>query len=274
MRAELFSTAPAPALAVLKAQGIARVDLALVLGTGLGGLAEAVEDALAIPYADLPGFPAARVGGHAGRLVVGALEGRRVALMQGRAHFYESGDPAAMGPAIKTLAGLGARAILLANAAGSLRRDWPAGTLAVIRDHINLAGANPLIGDPSDARFVTMTEAYDPALRAALARAGRAVGLDLPQAVYAWFSGPSFETPAEIVMAQRLGADLVGMSTVPETLLARRFGLRVAGLSLVTNPGAGIDGAAPSHSETQAAARAGADVFQRLARAFVGGFDA
>lgn len=270
----LFADAPAPALAVLRARGIEAVDLAVVLGTGLGGFAEEAEAAEIIPYADLPGFPAPRVGGHAGRLVVGRLAGRRVALMQGRAHYYESGDPAAMGFAIKTLAGLGARAILLANAAGSLRRDWPAGTLAILADHLNLAGANPLIGDASDARFVGMTDAYDPALRAALARAGRGVGLDLPEAVYAWFSGPSFETPAEIRMAQRLGADLVGMSSVPETLLARRFGLSVAGLSLVTNLGAGLDGAAPSHDETQAAARAGADVFRRVLRAFIGGFDA
>ena len=271
--ATLFSDRPAAALASLRARGVGEVDLALVLGTGLGGLAEAVEEAVVIPYAELPGFPQPGVGGHAGRLVVGRLAGRRVALMQGRAHYYERGDAAAMGEPIKCLAGLGARAIVLTNASGSLRADWRPGTLAILADHLNLAGANPLFGDPSDARFVTMTDAYDPALRAALRRAGESLGGAPPEAVYAWFSGPSFETPAEIRMARALGADLVGMSSVPETLLARRFGLRVAGVSLVTNLGAGLEAAAPTHRETQAAAAAAAPRLQRLLARFIGGFD-
>jgi purine-nucleoside phosphorylase len=272
--ATLFSDAPARALDSLRAGGVGSVDLAIVLGTGLGGLADQVEDAAIFPYAELPGFPAPRVGGHAGRLVVGRLAGRRVALMQGRAHYYESGDAAVMGEPIKCLAGLGARAVILTNAAGSLRPDWRAGTLALVADHINLAGANPLIGDPGDARFVSMTQAYDPLLRLGLRRAGAEVGFELPEAVYAWFSGPSFETPAEIGMARTLGADLVGMSSVPETLLARRFGLRVACVSLVTNLGAGIEASAPSHAQTQVAAAASAAHVQRLLTAFVGEFDA
>ncbi|QLP98670.1 MAG: purine-nucleoside phosphorylase [Rhodoblastus sp.] len=269
----MFSDEPAAALALLRALGVEPVDLAVVLGTGLGGLADEIEEATSVPYAALPGFPAPRVGGHAGRLAVGRIAGRRVALMQGRAHYYERGEAAAMGEPIKCLAGLGARAIILTNAAGSLRTDWRPGTVAILADHLNLAGANPLFGDPSDARFVTMTDAYDPALRAGLRRAGASLGLDPPEAVYAWFSGPSFETPAEIRMARMLGADLVGMSSVPETLLARRFGLRVAGLSLVTNLGAGLEGAAPRHGETQAAAAAAATRVRRLLTRFIGDCD-
>lgn len=269
----LFSPAPAPAQAQLAARGVDRVDLAIVLGTGLGGFADQLEAARAFAYEDLDGFPRPRVGGHAGRLVVGRLAGRRVAAMQGRAHYYESGDPRAMGWAIKTLAGLQARALILTNAAGSLRPDWPPGSLAAICDHLNLAGANPLIGDPSDQRFVAMNDAYDPALRASLGRAAARLGLALPEGVYAWFSGPSFETPAEIRMAGRLGADLVGMSSVPETLLARRFGLRVAALSTITNAAAGLDAAAPTHRQTQEVAARAAGDLARLLAAFTGDFD-
>jgi purine-nucleoside phosphorylase len=271
--ATLFSHAPALALDALRARGVERVDLAVVLGSGLGDALASLEDTRVVPYADLPGFPAATVGGHAGRLVVGRLAGRRVAAMQGRAHYYETGDAAAMGEPIKAMAGLGARALLLTNAAGSLRRDWPVPSLAIVADHLNLAGVNPLIGDPSDARFVAMTDAYDPALRAALRRAGASLGLALPEAVYAWFSGPNFETPAEIRMAAALGADLVGMSTVPETLLARRFGLRVAAVSMIVNPAAGLDGAAPSHRQTRDVAALGAADLAALLRAFIGGVD-
>lgn len=269
----LFTDAPPLALAALRARGVERIDLAVVLGTGLGGLAEEATEAVAIPFADLPGFPVSGVSGHAGRLVVGRLAGRRVALMQGRAHYYEHGDPRTMGEAIKAFAALGARALLLTNSAGSLRTAWRPGSLAIIADHLNLAGANPLIGDAADARFVTMTDAYDPALRARLKDAGRRLGLDLPEGVYAWFSGPNFETPAEVRMAAALGADLVGMSTVPETLLARRFGLKVAAVSMITNLGAGLEGAAPSHGETKEVAAQGAAAFRALLRAFVGDVD-
>jgi purine-nucleoside phosphorylase len=270
----LFSAAPAMALPALAAHGVRAIDLAIVLGTGLGDLADEVENARAIPYSALPGFPSAGVSGHAGRLVVGALEGRRVALMQGRAHYYEHGDPRVMGEALKAFAGLGAKAVLLTNSAGSLRPEWRPGSLAVIADHINLSGANPLIGDPTDQRFVPMTDAYDPGLRAQLRAAAERAGSEAPEGVYAWFSGPNFETPAEVRMAARLGADLVGMSTVPETLLARRFGLKVAAVSMVTNLGAGIEGAAPSHAETKEIAGLGGAKMRALARAFVKEFQA
>lgn len=268
--ADILSGRPPPALAALRARGInAPVATAIVLGTGLGALADEVEEAIAVPFADLPGFPASGVSGHAGRLVVGRLEGRRVALLQGRAHYYEAGEAAVMAAPLATLAALGVRTLLLTNSAGSLRADWRPGRIVAIADHINLSGANPLIGDGSDRRFVSMTDAYDPALRADLRAAAAEAGLPLGEGVYVWFSGPSFETPAEIRMAQRLGGDLVGMSTAPETILARRLGLRVAALSMITNLGAGMEGAAPTHAETKEVALAGAAALRSLARGFI-----
>jgi purine-nucleoside phosphorylase len=240
------------------------VEIAVVLGTGLGGVAEAVEAPVVVPYADIAGFPGAGVSGHAGRLVVGRLAGRRVAVMQGRAHYYESGDAGAMRTPIETLGRLGAKTLILTNAAGSLSTQVGPGELSLITDHINLAGANPLIGDPEDGRFVSLTDAYSPRLRARFRRAAEANGIRLHEGIYAWFSGPSFETPAEIRMVSILGGDLVGMSTVPEVILARRFGLEVAAVSIVTNLAAGIEQASPSHAETKEVAARGGATLQRL----------
>ena len=248
--------------------GAAPVRLGLVLGSGLAPLAEAVEGT-AIPYADLPGFPHAGVSGHDARLIVGELEGVRLAVFAGRAHYYESGRPDAMRLPLEVLAALGAEALILTNAAGSLRPDLPPGELMLLGDHINLAGANPLIGEPSDARLVPMTEAYDPGLRAALTAAARAEDLPLAEGVYAWFSGPSFETPAEIRAASILGADAVGMSTVPEVILARFLGLKVAAISTITNMGAGLSDEAISHEHTKAMAPLGATKLARLLRRFL-----
>ena len=268
--ADILSGAPPAAVAALKARGVeAPVTTAIVLGTGLGALADAAENAVAVPFSELPDFPTSGVSGHAGRLVVGTLEGQRVALLQGRAHYYETGDAAAMAAPIATLAALGVRILLLTNSAGSLRNAWHPGSIAVISDHINLSGRNPLIGDTSDARFVSMTEAYDRRLRERLHKAAASVGVKTQEGVYMWFSGPSFETPAEVRMARLLGADLVGMSTVPEAIIARRLGLRVAALSVVTNLGAGIDGADPSHAETKDVALTGAISLRKVARAFL-----
>jgi purine-nucleoside phosphorylase len=268
--ADILSGAPPAAVAALKARGVeAPVTTAIVLGTGLGALADAAENAVAAPFSELPDFPESGVSGHAGRLVVGTLEGQRVALLQGRAHYYERGDATAMAAPIATLAALGVRILLLTNSAGSLRNAWHPGSIAVISDHINLSGRNPLIGDASDARFVSMTEAYDKRLRERLHKAAASVGVKTQEGVYMWFSGPSFETPAEVRMARLLGADLVGMSTVPEAILARRLGLRVAALSVVTNLGAGIDGADPSHAETKDVALTGAISLRKVARAFL-----
>jgi purine-nucleoside phosphorylase len=242
--------------------------LGLILGSGLGHLSEAVEG-VAIPYADLPGFPEAGVSGHAPKLVVGALEGVRVAVLGGRAHYYEQGDAAAMRPALECLAALGCEALLLTNAAGSVRPEWPAGSLMALSDHVNFSGLNPLIGEPTDARFVSMTDAYDPGIRRALAAAAEAERVALPEGVYAWYSGPSFETPAEIRAIRTLGADAVGMSTVPEVILARFLGLRVAAISTITNKAAGLSDEQISHEHTKAMAPLGAEKLERILRRFL-----
>ena len=255
---------------ILRGRGVTGdIGTAVVLGTGLGAFADAAEDALATPYADLPGFPHGGVSGHAGRLVTGVIEGRRVALLQGRAHYYERGDARAMAVPLETLAALGVRTLVLTNAAGSLHVNWPPGSIAALSDHINFSGMNPLIGASGDDRFVPMTGAYDAGLRARLKAAAASAGVRLNEGVYMWFSGPSFETPAEIRMARALGADLVGMSTVPEVILARRLNMRVAALSLVTNYAAGLLGANPSHAETKDVAAAGGAALALLLRRFL-----
>ncbi|MFT3974641.1 MAG: purine-nucleoside phosphorylase [Amaricoccus sp.] len=259
------------ALDLIRARaGAAPVRLGLVLGSGLGHLADAV-DGVAIDYADLPGFPHAGVSGHNPRLVVGDLEGVRVAVLGGRAHYYEKGDPTVMRAPLETLKALGAETLLLTNAAGSFRPEVPPGELMLIADHINFSGLNPLIGEPTDARFVNMADAYDPALRAALAAAAAAEGVALAEGVYAWYSGPSFETPAEIRAIRILGADAVGMSTVPEVILARFLGLRVAAISTITNMAAGMSDEVISHEHTKAMAPLGAAKLERLLRRWLRG---
>ncbi|KQP65863.1 purine-nucleoside phosphorylase [Methylobacterium sp. Leaf112] len=254
----------------LRAQGFAGpFACAIVTGTGLGALVERLAEAHALPYGEIPGFPAPGVSGHGGRLHAGRLGGRRVLVFEGRAHAYETGNAAAMRVPLGVARALDARALLLTNAAGSLRPEAGPGQLVALTDHINLSGFNPLVGEASDGRFVPMVGAYAPGLRDTLHAAAGACGLTLHKGVYAWFSGPSFETPAEVRMAGILGADLVGMSTVPETILARFLGLPVAAVSVVTNLAAGIGGGDPHHAETKAvAARAAADL-ARLAEAFV-----
>jgi purine-nucleoside phosphorylase len=248
--------------------GAAPVRLGLVLGSGLGHLTAAVEG-VAIPYAELPGFPHAGVSGHNPELVVGDLEGVRVAVFGGRAHYYESGRADAMRLPLAVLKALGAEALILTNAAGSLRPDIAPGDLMLLSDHINFSGLNPLIGETGDDRFVPMTAAHDPGLRAALRAAAAAEGVELPEGVYAWYSGPSFETPAEIRAIRTLGADAVGMSTVPEVILARFFGLRVAAISTVTNMAAGLSDEAISHEHTKAMAPLGAAKLERVLKRFL-----
>lgn len=244
------------------------VALGLVLGSGLGHLAEAVEG-VAIPYADLPGFPPAGVSGHAPVLVVGRLGATRVAVLAGRAHYYEHGDAGVMRGPLETLAALGAERLILTNAAGSFRAAVPPGAIMLITDHINFAGANPLIGEPTDRRFVAMADAYDPAMRDGLKAAAAAEGVELAEGVYAWYSGPSFETPAEIRALRLLGADAVGMSTVPEVILARFLGLKVAAISTITNMAAGLSDEALSHEHTKAMAPLGAAKLERVLRRYL-----
>jgi purine-nucleoside phosphorylase len=248
--------------------GAEPVALGLVLGSGLGHLADAVEG-VAIDYADLPGFPHAGVSGHNPRLVVGRLEGVRVAVLGGRAHYYERGDAGVMRAPLEALKGLGAERLILTNAAGSFRPDIPPGELMLLADHINVSGANPLIGEPTDARFVNMTDAYDPEMRRALAAAAVAEAVALAEGVYAWYSGPSFETPAEIRALRLLGADAVGMSTVPEVILARFLGLRVAAISTITNMAAGMSAEVLSHEHTKAMAPLGAAKLERVLRRYL-----
>ena len=241
------------------------VRLGLVLGSGLGHIAGQV-DGMAIPYADLDGFPHAGVSGHNPHLVIGTLEGVRVAVFGGRAHYYESGNPAAMRLPLEVLKHLGAEALVLTNAAGSLRPDMPTGSVMLLSDHINFSGLNPLIGEATDARFVPMTDAHDAGLRAQLRDAAAAEGVHLHEGVYAWYSGPSFETPAEIRAIKMLGADAVGMSTVPEVILARFLGLRVAAVSVLTNMAAGLSSEAISHEHTKAMAPLGAAKLEKVLR--------
>ncbi|MDB2407109.1 purine-nucleoside phosphorylase [Jannaschia sp.] len=240
----------------------------LILGSGLGHLADTV-DGVAIPYDALPGFPHAGVSGHSPKLVIGQLGETRVAVFGGRSHYYESGRADAMRLPLETLAELGADALIATNAAGSLQPDMPTGSLMLLSDHINFSGLNPLIGEPTDRRFVPMGDAYDPALRAALRGAAKTKDVDLHDGVYAWYSGPSFETPAEIRAIRTLGADAVGMSTVPEIILARFLGLRAAAISTITNMAAGLSDEAISHDHTKAMAPLGAAKLERVLTRFL-----
>lgn len=240
----------------------------IVLGSGLGGIADSVQDARVIPYSDLPGFPVSGVVGHAGRMVLGRLGGVAVVVMQGRVHLYEGMRHDDIKTFVRTLKCLGCETMFVTNAAGAMRRDMPPGSLMMVADHINLIPGNPLIGPNDDAygpRFPTLEDAYDPALRDLLRRAADRLGLTLHEGVYVGYLGPSFETPAEIRAFARLGGDAVGMSTVPETIVARHCGLRVAALSVITNFAAGMADSAHGHEETLAqASKASANVARLL----------
>ena len=252
-------TAAAAAIAE-RAPGFAP-ELGLMLGSGLGDLADRLEDRVAIPYGELPGFHAGGLAGHAGALVLGRLSGRAVAIFSGRWHVYEGIEASAIATPIRTLKALGADTLLLTNAAGSLRPEVGPGSLVCLSDHINLLGFNPLVGANDDAvgpRFPSLAGAYDPALRARLHAAADALGTELHDGVYLAVSGPSFETPAEIRAFRTLGADLVGMSTVPEVIVARHAGMRVAAISAVTNLAEGMGGEALSHDQTLRVAKEGA----------------
>ncbi|MFM7705552.1 MAG: purine-nucleoside phosphorylase [Rubrivivax sp.] len=247
--------------------------VALLLGSGWGAVADAVQDRVDVDYAQLPAFPTLAVGGHTGRVRLGTLGGRMVAVLLGRAHPYESGEAHAMRGAVRTLARLGCRVLVQTNAAGSLDAAMPPGRIMVLSDHLNLPQRSPLVHERDDSRFVDLRDAYDPALRAHARRCAHALGLALDEGVYAWVMGPQFETPAEIRMLRLLGAHAVGMSTVPETILARHAGLRVLALSLVTNLACGVGDEALSHAHTlQAAARASADA-SALLQTIVAGLD-
>ena len=251
--------------------------LGIILGSGLGAVAEALEDAVSIPYTELPDFPAPSVHGHAGTLGLGTLSGVSVAVLQGRKHIYEGGDPGAMRGPVRALKAAGAESLFVTNAAGSLNAEVGPGSLMAISDHINALGVNPLTGPNDDAigpRFPSLRDAYDPELRALLHESARSLGVTLAEGVYLATAGPSFETPAEIRAFRTLGADAVGMSTVPEVILARHAGLKVAAVSAITNLAEGMGGEALSHEQTLRYANEAAGDLTRLIIEFCGVFGA
>ncbi|WP_257313507.1 purine-nucleoside phosphorylase [Geothrix fuzhouensis] len=261
------------ALQALQARAPFVPELAIVLGSGLGALAESAEAMAgsAIPFTDLPGFPAPTVAGHGGKLVFCEFEGRKTVLQAGRFHFYEGHPMPLVVTPMRLYGRLGVKAVLLTNAAGALNPAFGVGELMALTDHINLFGTNPLIGlnvEPGP-RFPDMTAVYDPAFRTHLAACAAGLGQTLRQGVYLGLTGPSYETPAEIRAFRLLGADAVGMSTVPEAIVARHEGMRVAGISCLCNMAAGILPQALTHQEVLEAGAAAAGRFEALVRAFV-----
>ena len=252
----------------------AQPRVAVVLGSGWAGVAEHVSGATRVPYAELSGFPSARVAGHTGELLLGRIGAREVAVLSGRKHAYEDGNVTAMKVPLLALAGLGCAILVQTNAAGSLDARMQPGTLMLVTDHINLPQLSPLVGDDGGSeRFVDRVDAYDPQLRSSALAVARRNGVELHEGVYLWCFGPQFETAAEIRMCRSLGADAVGMSTVPETILARRAGMKVIAISLITNLAAGLSRERISHAQTlelagrvqATACRLLADVIQEIA---------
>lgn len=262
--------------AIRERAGTTAPEIGIVLGSGLGGLASDIEDAIRIPFAEVPGFPSATVAGHAGALVYGRLSGRTVIAMAGRFHMYE-GHPAQLAAfPVRVMHELGARIYFASNAAGGIRRDLATGDLMIIEDHLNLTSVNPLTGhvEEGDERFPDMSAPYDAELRALLKASGERVGVKTKEGVYACLSGPSFETRAEIRMLERLGADAVGMSTVPEVIVARAMGMRAAGMSCISNAASGVTDAPVLHTDVLEVTARAAQSFQALVRDFVGSLPA
>ena len=246
-------------------------ELALVLGSGLGALADEVEDAVVVPTADLPGYPVSTVAGHAGRLVFGRLAGRPVVVVQGRVHVYEGYGARAVGFPVRLAHALGARGIVLTNAAGGINAAFPPGTLMLITDHLNLTSVSPLSGPvgPGETRFPDLSDPYAAPWRARALTAAARLGVPLEQGVYAFTTGPSYETPAEIRYFRSAGGDAVGMSTVPETIQAAALGMFVLGLSTITNAAAGMSGEALDHGDVLAVGQQVRERLSALVRAIV-----
>lgn len=239
----------------------------LILGSGLGDYADTLTDAVRIAYSEIPGFPVPTVPGHSGALVIGTAQGVPVAIMQGRIHYYEGLPQQVITLPVRVLAALGVKTLVLTNACGGVNTGYHPGDLMLIRDHINLSGSNPLIGPNLDAfgpRFPDMSDLYTASLRAAIQEKAKAKGLSLQEGIYAMYSGPNYETPAEIRMFRVLGADVVGMSTVPEALVAGHCGMQVVGISCITNMAAGVLPQKLSHSEVMETAARVHDTFCRL----------
>jgi purine-nucleoside phosphorylase len=244
----------------------------IILGSGLGDFAEGLAKKVVIPYAELPHFPHSSVPGHAGRLVLGEVGGEPIVAMQGRVHAYEGYTPNQVAFPARVLCALGIHTLVVTNAAGGVNVAFKPGDLMVITDHLNLSGYNPLVGPNDDRmgpRFPDMTTAYPTALQAQLLNSAQNVGVELKQGVYAVLAGPSYETPAEIRMLRIIGADAVGMSTVPEVIAARHMGVQVAGISCITNLAAGIGNKPLSHEEVAETAHRVKDIFRRLLENFL-----
>jgi purine-nucleoside phosphorylase len=248
----------AAAAAAVRAQVSELPQLAIVLGSGLGDFAKTLEQPVAIPYTSLPNWPASKVVGHDGQLVIGRVRGRTIAALAGRAHAYEGHPMSAVTFAVRVMGQLGVKTLILTNAAGGINTGFSQGALMVIDDHINLSGQNPLVGANDErwgARFPDMTDVYSPRLRAIADQAGKQLDVQLPHGVYAGLLGPSYETPAEIRYLRVIGADAVGMSTVAEAIAARHMGIEVLGISCITNMAAGVLPFPLDHHEVMETAR-------------------
>jgi purine-nucleoside phosphorylase len=247
--------------------GVSAPAIGLILGSGLGSFADRVESPGLVPYSEIPHFPKSTVEGHSGRLLIGSIDGVPVAVMQGRVHGYEGYSPQQVTFPMRVLGLLGIKAVIVTNAAGGIRTDLRQGQLVAISDHINLTGQNPLVGanDPRfGLRFFDMSEAYSKRLRGYALLAARSLGIEMPEGVYLGLSGPSFETPAEIRAFRTMGADLVGMSTVHEVIVARHMGIEVLGISCVTNMAAGVLNQPLNHEEVLETGERVKEDFSRL----------
>ena len=265
-------TTPAlDAAEIIKARsGLGAMDTAVILGRTFFGLADIAEDTVAIPYADLPGFPQAN-GVEDGELLICTIDGAPTLLLKGRSTFHETGDPSLMSGPIETLSHLGVRSLLSTALALSVDADLVPSSVVAITDHINFTGLNPLIGVNDGNSVVNMNDAYDKRLLRRIKTAAAAAGVAVHEGVFMWFSGPSYETPAEVKVARQLGADVLGWTLAPEAILARRFGIPFAGVSVVTDFGAGFSGGNPTSDLTRGPAVAGVVATKRLLRAFVKG---
>ncbi len=270
-----YASAEKSAAAIRAKAGSRSPVVGIILGSGLGGLADKIEDAVRIPYGEVPGFPEPKALGHAGTLICGTLAGKQVVAMAGRFHIYEGHAPALAAFPVRVMHVLGVRTLFVSNAAGGVNERYHAGDLMIIADHLNLMFTNPLIGpqQPGEERFTDMSSAYDDKLRGLLRNAANAISVQIHEGVYAALLGPSYETPAEVRMLRTLGADAIGMSTVPEVLVARALGMRVAGISAITNAASGVSPLPVSHSEVLDVGRQVASTFEAIVTDFVSRLD-
>ncbi|MBS4455983.1 purine-nucleoside phosphorylase [Tuanshanicoccus lijuaniae] len=255
----------------LIARGIEKPQIALILGSGLGELAEEIESAIAIPYEEIPNFPVSTVPGHAGKLIYGVLEGKKVIALQGRFHFYEGYDLQTVTYPVRIFKELDVQTVIVTNAAGGVNENFTPGDLMIITDHLNLTGENPLIGANIEAhgpRFVDMTETYSKRGQQILKEVATDIDLHLQEGVYTWFTGPTYETPAEIRYARAIGGDAVGMSTVPEAIVAKHAGMEVVGVSCITNLAAGMQQSL-NHEEVMEYSQKAKPKFKQLLRGLI-----